>query len=86
MAVIRKRTWPEYFEEIASGRKDFEFRPADFEISEGDTLVLEEWDPIIGEYTGKTATRVVGKVWKFSLDEFNNKKVVEEKGFYIIRF
>ena len=86
MAVIKKKTWPNCFEEIVSGRKDFEFRAADFEVGEDDTIVLEEWDPLLGEYTGRTAVKRVDKVWKFSLDEFKNKKVIEEKGFYIIRF
>jgi hypothetical protein len=86
MAVIRKKTWPDYFEKVISGHKDFDFRPADFDIEEGDTLILEEWDPKSGKYTGRSCEKKVGGVWKLDLDEFGNKKVVEENGFYIIRF
>ena len=44
MAIIHKKVWPEFFEKIISGKKKFELRLADFEINEGDILVLEEWD------------------------------------------
>lgn len=42
MATIHKKVWREYFEKIISGQKKLELRLADFEINEGDTLVLEE--------------------------------------------
>lgn len=45
MAIINKKIWPEYFDAVASGNKKFELRLNDFDIKEGDTLVLEEWDP-----------------------------------------
>ena len=38
MVTIHKKVWPEYFEEIRSGRKKLELRLADFEVDEGDTL------------------------------------------------
>lgn len=42
MATIHKKVWSEYFEKIISGKKKLELRLADFEVNEGDTLVLEE--------------------------------------------
>ena len=42
MAIVYKKVWPEFFEKIISGKKKFELRLADFEINEGDTLVLDE--------------------------------------------
>ena len=51
MAIIHKKVWPEYFEKIISGKKKLELRLADFEINEGDILVLEEWDKDKKEYT-----------------------------------
>ena len=42
MAIIRKKTWPHYFELIKSGKKKFDLRVADFKVKKGDTLVLEE--------------------------------------------
>lgn len=50
---IRKKIWPEYFELIKSGKKRFELRVDDFDVKDGDTLVLEEWDPGTKEYTGR---------------------------------
>lgn len=42
MATIHKKVWKEYFEKIISGKKKFELRLDDFDVNEGDTLVLEE--------------------------------------------
>jgi ASC-1-like (ASCH) protein len=42
MAIIRKKIWPEYFKLVTSGKKRFELRVADFDIKEGDTLILKE--------------------------------------------
>lgn len=60
---IRKKIWTDCFDDVASGRKKFELRLADFKINPGDTLVLEEWDPMAGVYTGRkietTATYVL---------------------------
>jgi hypothetical protein len=53
MATIHKKVWREYFEKIISGKKKLELRLADFEINEGDTLVLEEWDKDKKDYTGR---------------------------------
>lgn len=86
MATIKKKTWPREFELIRSGKKKFDFRSADFDIKDGDTLILEEWDPKTGEYTGRKIEKKVDRVFKFNLDDFGRKKELEEKGFYIIQF
>jgi len=44
MATIHKKVWKEYFKLTLSKKKKFELRLADFEVNEGDILVLEEWD------------------------------------------
>lgn len=54
MAVIEKKIWSEYFDAVASGKKRYELRLADFDAHEGDTLVLKEWDPRTKEYTGRS--------------------------------
>lgn len=84
MTTIKKKIWPEYFEKVESGKKKFEFRVADFKINDGDTLILEEWDPKTKEYTGRKLEKVVSNVHHFHLDDFGQKKEIEEKGFYII--
>ncbi len=85
MAVIRKKVWPEYFELVKSGKKRFDLRVADFDIKEGDTLVLEEWDPEIKEYTGRTIEKRAGFILKFSLDQFGQKDSIEKQGLYAIQ-
>lgn len=85
MAIIKKKIWPEYFELVKSGKKKFELRLADFKIKEGDTLILEEWDPKKKEYTGKKLKRKVKYILKFHLDNFGQKKEIEKKGLYVIQ-
>ena len=41
------------------GKKNYEFRLDDFEINEGDKLVLKEWDPKIKHYTGRKIEKEV---------------------------
>ncbi len=86
MAVVKKKIWRESFEAIVAGRKTFELRINDFDISDGDTFVLEEWDPKTKSYTGRTVEKKVGYVLKFKEREliFNDPKDVQEKGLQII--
>ena len=87
MAVIKKKIWPEYFDAVNSGKKKFELRLNDFEIKEGDTLLLEEWDPKIGQYTGRSVERKVSGVDKFKINKlFWPEERIKEKGIQIISF
>lgn len=83
--IIRKKAWPKIFEDVLSGKKKFDLRLADFEIKEGDTLILEEWNPETKEYTGRKLEKKAGYILKFDLDKFGQKKEVEEKGLYVIQ-
>lgn len=83
--IIRKKTWTKIFEDVLSGKKKFDLRLADFDIKEGDTLILEEWNPETKEYTGRKLEKKVGYILKFDLDKFGQKKEVEEKGLYVIQ-
>ncbi len=82
--IIKKKIWPEYFDLIVSGKKKFDMRVADFNINEGDTLLLEEWDPKTKEYTGRKVKKKVGYVAKFKLDAFGQESQIKEKGIQII--
>jgi hypothetical protein len=59
---------------------------ADFDVKEGDVLILEEWNPETKEYTGRKIEKKVGYVLKFKLDDFGQKKDIEEKGLQVIQF
>ena len=86
MAIIKKKILPKYFKLVEAGKKRFELRLADFKVKEGDTLVLEEWNPKEKQYTGKKIAKKVSYILKFNLDDFGQKKEIEEKGLYIIQF
>ncbi len=85
MANIQKKIWPEYFEAVVSGKKKYELRLNDFEVQEGDTLVLEEWDPKKKEYTGRRIEKKVTYVGRFAIEKlFWPRQEIEEKGLQII--
>jgi len=85
MATIKKKSWPKIFSLMKSGKKKFDLRVADFKIKEGDTLVLEEYDPRKKKYTGKKLAKKVKYVMKFHFNDFGQRKEIEEKGLYIIQ-
>ncbi|MGC9059577.1 MAG: DUF3850 domain-containing protein [Candidatus Aenigmatarchaeota archaeon] len=86
MATIHKKVWPEYFDKIISGKKKFELRLADFEIDEGDTLVLEEWDKDKKEYIGRKVEVIATYILKTKDQTFWLPEEVEKYGFQIIQF
>jgi len=85
MATIKKKIHPKYFELVKAGKKKFELRLADFDVKEGDILVLEEWNPETKEFTGRSIERKIGYILRFNLDDFGQKKGIEEKGLYVIQ-
>lgn len=62
MAEHELKTWPTYFEHVVSGLKTFEIRRNDRQYTPGDVLVLREWIPGVGEYTGREVRKQVGYV------------------------
>lgn len=47
------KTWPEFFHAVREGVKTFELRENDRGFEVGDTLVLQEFIPESGTYTGE---------------------------------
>ena len=84
--IIKKKCWPEWFRKILSGDKNFDYRLADFDISPGDTLVLEEWNPETKEYTGRAVSKTVKYVSRTKSQAWWNPEEVSEKGFVIMGF
>ena len=80
MTEIKKKTWPEYFEQILSGKKKFDIRLADFDVKEGDVLILEEYDPKTKKYTGRTIRKKVNFITEFNPLEFNTSEDVKKFG------
>ncbi|MFH0739633.1 MAG: DUF3850 domain-containing protein [bacterium] len=85
MKIIKKKTWPEYFELVLTGKKRFDLRVADFDVEAGDTLILEEWDPQTKEYTGRKIEKKVDYILKFKLDDFGQKEEIEKNGLLVIQ-
>lgn len=86
MKTIRKKVLREYFEFILSGKKKFELRLGDFDINEGDTLILEEWDTETQEYTGRNMEVVASYIFKTKGQTFWPQEKVEKHGFQVIQF
>ena len=86
MAVITKKIDPEWFEAILEGKKTYELRLNDFDIGEGDVLVLQEVNLITRELTGRGIEKKVGYVGKFKVEELTHwsQEEMQEKGFQII--
>jgi hypothetical protein len=60
------KTWPKWFAASAAGKKPFEIRKNDRDFRVGDTLVLQEWDPITQKYSGKSLTRKITYIQRVS--------------------
>lgn len=86
MSTIRKKVWKEYFEKIISGKKKLELRLADFDIKEGDILILDEWDKDKKDYTGRSIDVVATYVLKTKGQTFWPQEDVDKYGFQIIQF
>ncbi len=84
--IIRKKTWPEYFQAIVDGRKTFELRLADWKCKPGDILILEEWNPKTKKYTGRLLEKQVTYVLKTKDLKFFSKKDIKKFGIQIIGF
>ncbi|MDD5738970.1 MAG: DUF3850 domain-containing protein [Candidatus Pacebacteria bacterium] len=85
MKIIKKKTWPEYFELVLAGKKRFDLRVADFDIEEGDILALEEWNPQTKEYTGRKIEKKVGYILKLQLNDFGQREEIEKNGLLVIQ-
>lgn len=86
MAAIKKKVLRKYFEKIICGKKKLELRLADFDVNEGDTLILEEWDKDKKEYTGRKVEVVATYILKTKGQTFWPPEEVEKYGFQIIQF
>lgn len=81
---IKKKVWPEFFQKIMDGEKNFELRLANFECKPGDILVLKEWDPKTQQDTGRVLEKEATYVLKTKDLKFWPKEDIEKYGFQII--
>ena len=83
---IEKKVWPEFFQKIVDGDKNFEIRLADFECRQGDTLYLQEWDPFTRTFTGRMLEKQVMYVLKTKDVSFWPKEEIDQYGLQVIGF
>jgi len=83
--IVEKKIWPSGFEKIQSGKKFYDVRINDFQIAEGDTLVLKEFDPAAKQYTGRKIEKKVSSVTRLDrLFEMYNENELKQKGLLLI--
>ena len=81
MKEIHKKAYQPYFDEVASGNKNFDVRVADFDCQPGDVLILEEVDSEARKPTGREIRKTVGYVLRTKEVDFYDPKDVEEHGY-----
>ena len=81
---IKKKTWPELFQKMLDGKKNTDLRLADFDINQGDTLILEEYDPEKKEYTGRVLKKKIKNLNKVKLTDFHSSEQISQHGHWII--
>lgn len=47
------KSWPVFFQAIRNGYKTHDLRKKDRNFKVGDTIILQEYDPFHGKYTGQ---------------------------------
>lgn len=62
MATHELKTWMPYFEDVASGKKNFEVRKNDRNFQVGDIVILREWSWNTGGYTSRGTGRIISYV------------------------
>ena len=74
------------FEKVLAGDKSFDARIADFEVAQGDILVLREWDPQKKAYTGREVRKKIVYVLKTKDVPFWNPADIKKYGLQIMSF
>ena len=82
--IIRKKTWPKFFELMRTGEKGSDLRLRDFPINKGDIIVFEEWNPDTKSYTGRSFSRTVINVNHVHPFAFWSSDELERKGLWLI--
>ncbi len=82
--VIRKKTWIEGFEKIASGEKTFDVRLADFKCKKGDILILEEYDSKKKKYTGRKLEKKIVFILNTNKQKYWKRSDINKYGLQII--
>lgn len=86
MRRIEKKVWPKYFQLMEDGEKNVDLRLADFDVSVGDEIRFNEYDPVSKQYSGRALIKKVSHVNKVRLDIFHSREEIDQWGHWIIEF
>ena len=86
MEEIKKKTWTELFQKILDRKKNSDVRLADFNLEEGDILILEEYNHKTKKYTGRTIKKKIKNLTKLNLADYNNIEEIKKYGHWLIEF
>jgi len=81
---IRKKTWPDLFQQVLNGEKPFDVRLADWNCKKGDILVLEEYNPKTKQYTGRIIKKKIKYVLKTKDLPYWTEQEIKLHGFQVI--
>lgn len=84
MKEVRKKAYPALFAEVASGRKMFDLRLADFDCKPGDILVLEEVSETDKKPTDRSIRKKVGYVLRTKELDFFPPEDIATYGYQVM--
>jgi len=67
--IHQLKIWPQFFDDVESGRKPFELRRDDRGYQAGDTLQLREWNPATELYSGREMYKRITHVTRIGRKE-----------------
>lgn len=56
------KSWPQFFRPIVRGERSHELRRNDRDFKVGDEVLLREYDPALGDYTGMACTASITSI------------------------
>ncbi len=84
MKRIEKKTWPDLFQDVLDGKKNFDLRLNDTDYEVGDILVFKEYDPKKKEYTGREVEKEIRYIFKTKDNDFWNKEDIDKYGYIVM--
>lgn len=83
---VEKKSVPESYNQVASGKRKLELRIADFPLAAGDTIVLKEYDPKTNQPTGRQTELKCKRVERINPLQFYDADAIKRNGLYVIEY
>lgn len=82
--IIKKKCYTPFFELIKKGDKNIELRLNDFEVNDGDILVLYDRNPDTGELTGRFLKKKIVRHYTMNPTHWYDIEKIKTKGFVVM--